>query len=231
MKTFIISLVSLTAGATAGYFVGRTIYKKKYRKIADKEVESVKTSLQKYYDEKVEKLKESNKKPIVGADGADTDTVVKKKTSKKKVAEKKEDLIDKDSINYDKLKEKQEDISKYLNKSANYKQANEVKEETPSNYNEPYVITPEEYADSDYDVQTLNYYADGVLADDQYNVIKDIKNTVGDKTLDKFGLYLEDVLYVRNERYRIDYEILLDEREFKKVAPKGSATIYPGDDE
>ena len=46
MKTFIFSMVSLTFGGLTGYFVGSKVSKKKYLKLADKEIESVKKSLE-----------------------------------------------------------------------------------------------------------------------------------------------------------------------------------------
>ena len=115
-----------------------------------------------------------------------------------------------------------------------YKSPTMVKEETPVEgvvENKPYVITPEEFSEGEYNTVTLNYYTDRVLADDDYNVVKDIKGTIGEEALNAFGLYEEDVVYVRNEKYQIDYEILLDERAFCEVAPKGIRTTYPGDDD
>ena len=53
MKSVIIGLVSLLAGGGIGYFVGNRIATKKYKNLADKEVESVKKSLSEYYEEKI----------------------------------------------------------------------------------------------------------------------------------------------------------------------------------
>ena len=95
----------------------------------------------------------------------------------------------------------------------------------------PYIITPEEFADGEYDVKTLNFYSDGILADDEYTIIKDINGYVGNEALNSFGIYEQDVVYVRNDKYKIDYEILFDERKYYDVAPKGSTTAYPDDEE
>lgn len=229
MKTFIISSTTFVVGGLFGLALGLNIQKKKARKKADEEVESVKQSLQKYYDEKINNYVESQKNISAKEEKIE---ITKKSKNSKKSSIKKSDILDSDSINYDKLKEER-DIKKYVDISKSYKEGIEVKEETPvvDNVEKPYVLSPEEFADSEYDVQTLVYYSDGVLADDQYNVIKDIKGYVGDKALKNFGVYEEDVVYVRNEKYKIDYEILLDERAFSQVAPRGGTNVFPGDDE
>lgn len=84
----------------------------------------------------------------------------------------------------------------------------------------PYVIPPDEFGDIDYTLISLNYYADGVLTDDWDNPIDDVDNVVGLDSLTHFGEYEEDSVYVRNDKYKCDYEILLDERNFSDVINK-----------
>ena len=74
----------------------------------------------------------------------------------------------------------------------------------------------------------MNYYADGVLADDFDVVIDDVENTVGEDSLTHFGEYEDDSVFVRNDERELDYEILKDMRRFEDI-PKES--LYPGDDE
>lgn len=84
--------------------------------------------------------------------------------------------------------------------------------------NPPYVISPEEFDTlDDYGTETLTYYADGVLTDDFDNPIEDVEAMVGVESLTHFGEYEDDSVFVRNERHRIDYEILADERNFSEV--------------
>ena len=68
-----------------------------------------------------------------------------------------------------------------------------------------------------YTTETLTYYADHVLTDDFDNPIEDVEAMVGEESLNHFGEYEEDAVYVRNERHKIDYEILLDERKYTEV--------------
>lgn len=79
----------------------------------------------------------------------------------------------------------------------------------------PYVISPDEYGEFEgYDTETLNYYADGVLTDDQDNIIDDVNGIVGEASLKTFGQYEDDAVHVRNDALKTDYEILADIRTF-----------------
>lgn len=82
----------------------------------------------------------------------------------------------------------------------------------------PYVISPDESGELDeYDVVSLNYYADDVLTDDWDNPIEDIEDTVGEDSLHHFGEYEDDCVCVRNEKYKVDYEICRDLRCYSDV--------------
>jgi hypothetical protein len=82
----------------------------------------------------------------------------------------------------------------------------------------PYVITPEAFMEhEDYDHVTLTYYADGVLADENDEIIDNVDDVVGLESLKHFGEYEDDSVYVRNDGRKIDYEILLDNREYSEI--------------
>jgi hypothetical protein len=81
----------------------------------------------------------------------------------------------------------------------------------------PYVITPEEFAsDEEYQSESLTLYACGTLTDDFDNPIEDVPAMVGD-ALDHFGEYEDDSVFIRNDRYKCNYEILKDVRTFEEV--------------
>lgn len=83
---------------------------------------------------------------------------------------------------------------------------------------EPYTISPEVFGEEEgYEQETLTYYADGILTDDMDNPIESIDKMVGLDSLDKFGEYEDDAVYVRNEQYKCDYEILIDLRRWADV--------------
>lgn len=84
----------------------------------------------------------------------------------------------------------------------------------------PYVISPDEFGELDhYRTMTLYYYSDGILADEDQEIIEDIDGCVGVESLKHFGEYEDDSVFVRNDRQRIDYEILADERKFYPERP------------
>ena len=81
----------------------------------------------------------------------------------------------------------------------------------------PYVISPDEFSENeDYETESLTYYSDGILADDRDNII-DIDMIVGRESLNHFGEYEDDSVFVRNEELKTDYEILLDTRRYSDI--------------
>ena len=96
-------------------------------------------------------------------------------------------------------------------------ESNYAKEVKPMNEMKPFVIPPEEFDELGYDVVSLVYYADGVLIDDNDDIIEDIENTVSEHALTTFGDYEDDSVYVRNHQLQIDYEILLDVRTYEEA--------------
>jgi hypothetical protein len=82
----------------------------------------------------------------------------------------------------------------------------------------PYVIAPEEFMEyEEYDHISLTYYADGVLTDENEEVIEDVDAIIGIDSLNHFGEYEDDSVYVRNDGRKCDYEILLDQRLYSDV--------------
>lgn len=88
----------------------------------------------------------------------------------------------------------------------------------------PYMINPRELGDCDYEIQSLTYFKDKVLADEDGNIINNIAETVGYDSLAGFGKFEEDSVCVRNDGLTIDYEILLNELEYSEVFPNGNLT-------
>lgn len=98
---------------------------------------------------------------------------------------------------------------------------NKEKEDTQETMDRPYVITPEEFGDIDeYERISLTYYSDKVLTDEDDELIEDVDDIVGLDSLNTFGQYEDDSVYVRNDRLKCDYEILLDERDYSEIARK-----------
>ena len=84
----------------------------------------------------------------------------------------------------------------------------------------PYVISPDEFGDLDYECIDLTYYEDDILADDEDEIIDDVLETVGPEALDAFGREdgeEEFVVHVRNDARKCDYEITRDFRNYDDV--------------
>lgn len=110
----------------------------------------------------------------------------------------------------------------YENRAAAYT-SNEVKKpekEEIDDVERPYVIPPEEFGELDYETVSLTYYEDGVLTDDMDNVIEDVDDIIGEESLEHFGEYEDDSVFVRNDARETDYEILADSRRFSDIHPE-----------
>lgn len=80
-----------------------------------------------------------------------------------------------------------------------------------------HVIPPESYGELGYEEVSLTYYADDVLAYDDDSVIRDVNKIVGKGSLNTFGEYEDDSVFVRDDDKKIDYEILRDMRRYSDV--------------
>lgn len=100
----------------------------------------------------------------------------------------------------------------------NYSNAEMPEENTKDAVTEiPFVIPPEEFGNLEsegYSKISLTYYADDVLADDDDELVEDVEGWVGEDATDHFGEYDDDVVYVRNHKLKIDFEILRSLREY-----------------
>ncbi len=117
------------------------------------------------------------------------------------------------------------DVSDYIAKIqaqgyASYSAMNaKNRKEEPSVTDRPYVIAPEEFGEfEDYEKISLTWYADQVLADDDDEPVDEVEEVVGSDALTHFGEYEDDSVFVRNDRLRCDYEILLDTRAYSDIS-------------
>ena len=93
-------------------------------------------------------------------------------------------------------------------------------EKTPVTPSAPRIIRPEDFGDQDgYDEISLTYYSDGVVTDDNDRPMSDdeIEETIRKESLTHFGEYEDDSVFVRNDRLKADYEILMDQRTYASV--------------
>lgn len=176
-------------GAASGATVAWYLLKDKYETLAQEEIDSVKEVFARREQE------------------------MKDETVKRNVAE---GIKDSDRTKPD-LKEYAEQLKK--NGYTKYSDLSADDEGVSDKQTKPYVIPPEQFGDDEnYDQISLTYYADGVLADENDEVIDDVEETVGIESLNHFGEYEDDSVFVRNDTRKCDYEILLDQRTYSEVA-------------
>lgn len=80
----------------------------------------------------------------------------------------------------------------------------------------PYIITPNEFEENehDYDLVTLIFYEkDGVLVEENGDLVDDVEDRIGFESLTHFGDYddIGDCVYVQNDDREIIYEVILNE--------------------
>lgn len=81
----------------------------------------------------------------------------------------------------------------------------------------PYILEHDEFYNSEFQTTSITWYeGDGVLSDERDEHIPDIDGTVGEDNLKKFGHGSRDpnILYVRNERLDVDFEIVLNKGKY-----------------
>lgn len=133
--------------------------------------------------------------------------------------------LQKDVITEDEKKEKVDkaknnpDISEYAVKlkESGYTNYSEISQED-NDVEVPYVIAPEDYGENDeYETISLTYYSDGVLTDEDDEVITNPGELVGRDFASHFGDYEDDSVFIRNDNRKIDFEILMDYRTYQDV--------------
>ena len=70
-----------------------------------------------------------------------------------------------------------------------------------------------------YEMISLTHYSDGVLADDDDEKMADdeVDEVVGADYAEHFGEYEDDSVFIRNDKLKCDYEILLDQRKYSEL--------------
>lgn len=84
-----------------------------------------------------------------------------------------------------------------------------------SKENKPYAIDPVVFGEyPEYSTFTLKYYKDGMLLDDHNEPVDDVDGTIGEDFADHFGEYEEDMVYIRNDALKSDFEIMYIDYDF-----------------
>ena len=214
MNNKVFGTILFTAGAIIGSLVTWKVIKTKYEDIAQEEIDSVK--------EEYTRLMVSMKKKL-------NDSVTyKDDNNKDDRSEKDTDNID-DSImtNYNEIVKSYRSSDDEEN-IQNEKEGEEKEEDNDGvSYMEaPYVISPDDFGSvPGYNVEPLDYFADGILADG-WGVELDIAETIGEDAINHFGDYDDDVVYVRNEQTKLEYEVTRDPRTYAEAVRTNPNPYY-----
>ena len=196
-------LLIFAAGLAVGAVAGAVIVKNKVLADAKAEIEEVRE----YYREsrgvkEVEEVKEKVEETIdriqdlIEEHVEEVKEVEKKEYKLKDIQIKDEPKTEKEHTNYSQI------TKMYMSKD-DY--------QTPM-YDDPFVIDPSEFGENpEYDTETLTYFADGVLVDDVDDVIEEPDIVVGLENLKVFEEFGATTVYVRNDIYKTDYEIIRDD--------------------
>ena len=196
------NLLCFVAGAAIGSVVTWKLIEKKYKDLADEEIESV-----------IETFK--NRKPRITKDNV-KETVEKVINKYKEPKEIVEDIVNAERYYIENEEEIDEDDESNYTVNVD----NDIEVVTP------YVITPEQFGEyNEYGTKTLTYYAANVLTDEIDNPItsEEMITMIGIDALDHFGEYEDDSVYIRDEMNEMDYEILKSEKMFSEIPKRGRA--------
>lgn len=191
MKTVLVFLLGAGVGSV-GMYLG---VKRHFETLADEEIESVKE----YY--KSDLVKELKK-------GAKTEEIDPEMPENEENTDKNDPTDPSKEPDYQGIIQKL-NYGEYSKKE----KAAEEKTDKPTKKQGPFVISGDEFAgDLRHEKITLTYFEDdGVFFDEaEAEIISEGMELVGEENLGRFGEYEEDVLYVRNNDNRTDYEVLLE---------------------
>lgn len=193
MNSKLAFIIGAILGAAAGFASGYFAVKGKFQKYADDQIESMKAA-QKDHDEFIKKLYSDGKE-------VKSDTIEPSKPAVSNVSD-----ILQPSPNGD--------YYDYVHPNMGLNNPTRKKERASEYEPDVDYLDEDEFADSDLDTVTLYYYADGVFADEDGNVVGNLYDHCGlivdiENSLD--GTH-GDCVHIRNNTENIVYEILLSQK-------------------
>ena len=211
----IIGAAGIIVGAGIGALVTWRLLKAHYEEITQDEIDSVKVHYAKLFKEgehaDLEGLvaKYKTKVNSLGYSGTESDDGDIADEGTESVEDSPSESDDEEDVTYnDDLREPDEvrNIWRFA-------------KDHPHPEDEAYVITFEQFNDEheDYDKGDLTYYeGDDILVDSQESPIDDVEGLIGPDALTRFGdgSNSRDIVYVRNDRLSMDFEISRDQRSY-----------------
>lgn len=193
----------LTGGVIAGFYFNR-----KYKKLADKEIASVKEAFSPEVKDEIKKKAEEIKKKVDSKEEPSTNNKV---------------TVDDTSSSIASLysEPKEEKTQTTYNKFFIEPEKTDAKSEEIVEYPEPYLIEACDCIEGDpfdsYEVSDLTIYADGIVTDDMDAYLNDKYEYIPKKIYDEFMNSDEPFTYIRNERLKINFVVSKDSRTYSEV--------------
>lgn len=189
MNNTLSKILVFTIGAAVGSAVTWKVTKTFYERIAQEEIDSVKES---YYNRFGEA----------------------EHSSEEEAAEAPDEYYEEE-----KAQEKDKEEYEELIHSEEYASATRIKYEAEEvrDVELPYVIKPEEYGECDYVMQSFTRFTDGVVTNERGKIVKNTDELLGKDFASHFGEYEDDSVFIRNDKAKIDFEILQDWRAFSEL--------------
>ena len=191
MNTTMSNAVAFTIGVATGASVTYILIKNHFKKIADDEIDTMREYFQNKRAEEANALEEEPDEAEV-------------KEARDEHQEDKPNIREYASLI------KKENYTNYSDTTAD-------KKKEVDDVEKPYVITPEEFGELDYSTISLTYYSDGVLTYESDELVEDVDDIVGADFAEHFGEYEDDSVFIRNDRMKTDFEILVDKRNYSDV--------------
>ena len=205
-------------GAAIGSLITWKYVETKYKKLAEEEIASVKE----LYKEKLAEKSEFNKQKVEEIKnnyscGTDEKDIQKKEVDKnneelEKIINNQKYVTGTDYAEEDKESVQVEELEDDLN-DEDYIVPVEV---GPTKPEPPYIITEDEFGEFGNEEQTLIFYSDSVLADEDDDVITDPESVIGNALIE-FNNPMTERVFVRDEAQEIDYIILRSEKTYSEV--------------
>lgn len=184
-------------GAAVGSLITWKLLEKKYKDLADEEIESV---VERFKNrEKEERHIINNFEHVVAYNDAPNEDLIKPNKEEKEDYHK---IIQ--DLEYDYSHDYSDDPDITITKMDD---GSIWMGPTPDHI-EPYIINPDEFGDNDeYSTKTWMYYADFTVTDDEGEIVSDAQKYIGDALTDLIQSG-DNSIYVRNDNNKCDYEII-----------------------
>lgn len=162
------------------------------------------------YEQRVQEEIESVKEAFIEMDRSDEQTEEDSEDEEEEASE------EYHQVNWEELEDLDEELDEYADLTNLYSSEKGGAEKVETQ--DPYVIEPMEFGEADgYKTVSLTYYADGILEDNKHKIVTNVDELIGKGSLDTFGDYEEDSVFVRNPRLRTDFEILKDYNTYEEA--------------